>query len=133
MKCESRERGAQAASGRPAGAIRTAIAQTFASQAGASFTCRDIVAALQAQGLVHAGSRSERAIVRRTVGNMLAAGELVTAGQRPVVGSKRPMVLYALALHQVQTGGGAMLADLMRSWPAMPAESNQQLPPAAGG
>lgn len=91
---------------RPRGEIREALASAarnlVAEQGGA--TWRDMGHAAQV-GLTAA---------RKTVENMVMAGELQPCGTRAVPGSRRPMVLYAPRDWSV--GSLSPLDDVLRSW-----------------
>ncbi len=98
---------------RPAGEIREALRTAFAERGAC--TWRDVAPLVPG---VDAACRADLALVRRTVVNMVSAGELVPAGYAKVAGSARWHAIYE---PQEQTtpqpwGGIEALADVVRGW-----------------
>lgn len=77
---------------RPAGEIRQALRAAFAEREHA--TWREVLGAVPG---VNGASPAERALVRRTVVNMVHCGELVRCGAAKVAGSGRWHAVYGLA------------------------------------
>lgn len=106
---------------RPRGRVRQALAeaarQLVAERIGAPVrggTWREM--ALLARDGVAAGVAFEHA--RRTVANMVRAGELVPVGQLQVPWSRRSMVAYAPAESHSTSAGErcAALTQVLRGW-----------------
>jgi hypothetical protein len=104
---------------RPRAAIRIALVSAAEQIApmplGPGATWRDLGEQLQRQGLVNLSAPSEARLVRRTVVNMVQAGELARVGDRPVAGSRRPMAAYA---RRPRSGwmSGASGSELAAAW-----------------
>lgn len=97
---------------RPAGEIREALRAAFA-EAGHS-TWRDVLPACH----VDTSAPSEVLMVRRTVENMVRAGELVKVGNDRQAGSRIVRTLYELAPRSGDTASECldMLQDVTRGW-----------------
>lgn len=91
---------------RPRGEVRQALAQAAMQVAGQGATWRAL-AHRAAVGLDAA---------RRTVDNMLAAGELTVIGQARVPGVCRPLNLYAPAGQGSAPDAGHALQAVVRCW-----------------
>jgi hypothetical protein len=104
---------------RPPGEIRQTLRAVF-SERGAS-TWREVMSAIPAAS---AQSPSERALVRRTVENMVRSGEVLRVGQAKPAGSKRWHALYEAAPPVAYEEPAAAergadmqpLADVMKNW-----------------
>lgn len=103
---------------RPAGEIRAALREAIPLAGHGHATWRDALAMLAQRKLVNPAAPSECRLVRRTVENMRAAGELRAAAPVRVKGSRRPMVAYARnwATEWGQSGQGPSLAQVMTAW-----------------
>lgn len=82
---------------RPAGEIRQALRACFPAQGQGVATWHDALRALASLGVVNPAAPSEARLVRRTVENMRAAGELRPGPAVAVPGVRRPMRGYARA------------------------------------
>ncbi len=80
---------------RPAGEIREALRGCFPERGQGVATWYDALNALGARQLVNPAAPGERKLVRKTVENMVQAGELQKAEPVRVPGSRRPMTGYA--------------------------------------
>jgi len=78
------------------------------------WTSDEVARALVAIGWAQSLGRSERVMLRHTLGNMLAAGELVRAGTRRVPGVKRPVPLYSLAVDAEPHDAMVLLEQALR-------------------
>lgn len=98
--------------------MRQAVAQAFtlAAAPGQAWTSTEIAAGLVAIGWVQSLGRSERHMLRHTLGNMVAAGELARVGTKRVPGVKRPVPLYAMASPFGQADQGQALALVLGVW-----------------
>jgi hypothetical protein len=76
---------------RPQGEIRTALRSAFAERGPSTWA--EVLPALP----VNVAAPSEVRMVRRTVENMVQAGELVRAGHHKVAGSRVWRMMYELA------------------------------------
>jgi hypothetical protein len=107
---------------RPAGEIRAALRSAFAELGHA--TWRQVLPACP----VNATAPAEALLVRRTVENMVRAGELVAVGNSRAAGSRIVRTLYELAPRGGAGGGDApapwcgtmdcldLLQDVTRGW-----------------
>ena len=103
---------------RPAGEIRAALRSAFAERGHA--TWREVLPACP----VNAHARSEVMLVRRTVENMVQAGELVRAGAAKTAGSRAWRAVYELAAYDAANEawasapgtGHEALQDVTRGW-----------------
>ena len=102
---------------RPAGEIRAALRAAFAERGHATWA--EVLPACP----VHAGSRAEGALVRRTVENMVQSGELVRVGSDKTAGSRVWRAVYSLAGADDPPGPWcgsgeslALLQDVVTGW-----------------
>lgn len=101
---------------RPAGEIRTALRAAFAERGHATWA--EVLPACP----VNAQSPAEVRLVRRTVENMVRAGELVPAGTSKPAGSRVWRTLYELAEPDSAPWSGAatdslaLLQDVVTGW-----------------
>nr|WP_316642867.1 hypothetical protein [uncultured Roseateles sp.] len=104
---------------RPAGAIRQALAACIPvacvpmPKLGA-MTWRDAAQALQGQGLVNTQAPGEARLVKKTMENMVQAGQLQRVGSVTVPGSRRQMAAYARPGPWV--ANTASLDGVFRAW-----------------
>lgn len=104
---------------RPAGEIRSALRVAFASRGAA--TWREVAPLVPG---ISDRSRADLALVRRTVVNMVSAGELLPVGYGKVAGSQRWHAVYeSVAPDDADAavdddGGIEALTKFMRSWTA---------------
>jgi len=98
--------------------MRQAVAQAFslAAAPGQAWTSAEVAAALVAIGWVQSLGRRERDLLRHTLGNMVAAGELARVGTKRVPGVKRPVPLYAMAGPCGPADQGQALALVLGEW-----------------
>ncbi len=103
---------------RPAGEIRAALREAFPPAGQGHATWRDALAVLAQRKLVDPAAPSECRLVRQTVKNMRAAGELRPGPPVRVQGSRRPMVAYARnwATDWGQGEQGQSLAQVVTAW-----------------
>lgn len=103
---------------RPAGEIRSALRSAFSELGHA--TWREVLPACP----VNAASPAEALLVRRTVENMVQAGELVRAGAAKAAGSRVWRAVYELAAYDAANEawtsapgtGHEALQDVTRGW-----------------
>lgn len=99
---------------RPAGEIRSALRVAFASRGAA--TWREVAPLVPG---ISDRSRADLALVRRTVVNMVSAGELLPVGYGKVAGSLRWHTVYeSAAPAEGDDGGIEALTKFMRAWTA---------------
>lgn len=110
--------GRRACGGRPCGELRIAARAAYrrAGDAGHALTWRELAAELHALGLLHVDAPSELRMLRRTVCNMVQAGELAPVAAVRVPGSRRAMTAYRLASAGGTDNATASLSSLMASW-----------------
>jgi hypothetical protein len=98
--------------------MRQAVAQAFklAAAPGQAWTSTEIAAGLVAIGWVQSLGSSERHMLRHTLGNMVAAGELARVGTKRVPGVKRPVPLYAMAAQSNEWERAQALALTLQAW-----------------
>jgi len=98
--------------------MRQAVVQAFQSATGLgqAWTSAEVAQALIAVGWVLSLGRSEREMLRHTLGNMVAAGELTRVGTKRVPGVKRPVPLYAMTAPCDQAEQAQALALVLGVW-----------------
>lgn len=104
--------------GRPCGELRIATRAAYkrAGEAGEALTWRELATVLHARGLMHVDAPSELRMLRRTVCNMVQAGELAPAVTVAVPGSRRAMTAYRLTTAEGAASAAASLGALMAAW-----------------
>jgi len=97
---------------RPRGEVRQAIANAI-EHLGHAATWKDLVPCVPD---INPACPSELRLVRKTVENMAAAGELERAGRVRVPGSAKPMTAYKPRGTGWVTQGHTLLDGVVRGW-----------------
>lgn len=101
---------------RPVGEIRVALPGCFPMVGEGRATWHAALEALGLRKLVNPAAPGERKLVRRTVENMVQAGELVPVEPVRVDGSRRPAMGYARPAGQMAADPGISLAQVLTAW-----------------
>lgn len=111
---------------RPISPITQRVRDLFKARGTRPATWRDVAQDLAGEGVINGAAPSELQLVRRTLKNMAARGELQAVARVAVPGSRRPMTGWvtcqAGTTHRTRREGGnpvsQALSHLMQAWMA---------------